>query len=130
MQTKIIDELFLIFFINYFMIICFFNIDFFHIIYDLFQFNFNNSNNILVIGLIFFFAVPKKKTTKKKKLINQDQIYKIFKKIIINPREDQEKKKEINNFKLLENENIYYNQDLQNENDPKYNDNLLNNKTI
>lgn len=35
-QTKVIDELFLIFFINYFIIICFFNLDFFYIIYDLF----------------------------------------------------------------------------------------------
>ena len=120
MQTKIIDELFLIFFINYFMIICFFNIDFFHIIYDLFQSNFTNLHNISLVGLGFFFAVPKKKTTKKKKLINENQIYKIFKKIIINPRENQEKKKEI------ENSMIYTNNNLQNENEQTYNYNLNN----
>lgn len=52
-QTKVIDELFLIFFINYFIIICFFNLDFFYIIYDLFinidmyinTFPLNNTNN-------------------------------------------------------------------------------------
>jgi len=51
-QTKVIDELFLIFFINYFIIICFFNLDFFYIIYDLIL---NNSNvNLLFLINLFF----------------------------------------------------------------------------
>jgi hypothetical protein len=118
MQTKIIDELFLIFFINYFMIICFFNLDFFHIIYDLFQSNLSNSNNILLIGLFFFFAVPKKKTTGKKKLISNEQIYKIFKKVIINPREIQENTRKTKILNLFENIN---NNNLKIENDQKEN---------
>lgn len=64
-QTKVIDELFLIFFINYFIIIFLLNSDFLYIIYDSIIHNF--SYEIFSL-FFFFFVIPKKKATKKKKL--------------------------------------------------------------
>lgn len=66
-QTKIIDELFLIFFINYFIIICLFNLDFFYIIYDLIINNYNYNIHYVLL-LFFFFATPKKKNNNKKNI--------------------------------------------------------------
>jgi hypothetical protein len=81
-QTKIIDELFLIFFINYFIIICFFNIDFFYIIYDLLLTNLN-LNVLFLINFFFFFVIPKKKRKKKKKIKTPiEQLISICKKAV------------------------------------------------
>lgn len=59
-----IDELFLIFFINYFIIIFLFNVDFFTILIN----NLIYNSELIFLFNVFFFAVPKKKTTKKKKI--------------------------------------------------------------
>ena len=81
-QTKVIDELFLIFFINYFIIICFFNLDFFYIIYDLILTD-SNLNTLFLINFLFFFVIPKKKIKKKKKIKTPiEQLISICKKAI------------------------------------------------
>lgn len=81
-QTKIIDELFLLFFINYFIIICFFNIDFFLIIWDS-VLNYINPNLIFLINFFFFFVIPKKKRKKKKKIKTPiEQLINICKKAV------------------------------------------------
>jgi hypothetical protein len=63
-QTKVIDELFLIFFINYFIIVFLFNVDFFTVLIN----NLINNSEFILLFNLFFFAVPKKKSTKKKKI--------------------------------------------------------------
>lgn len=81
-QTKVIDELFLLFFINYFIIICFFNIDFFLIIWDSIL-NSLNLNLIFLFSFIFFFVIPKKKRKKKKKIKTPiEQLISICKKAV------------------------------------------------
>lgn len=81
-QTKVIDELFLIFFINYFIIICFFNLDFFYIIYDLILTD-SNLTTLFLINFLFFFVIPKKKRKKKKKIKTPiEQLISICKKAI------------------------------------------------
>lgn len=81
-QTKVIDELFLIFFINYFIIICLFNLDFFYVIYDLILIDLN-LNILFLINFLFFFVIPKKKRKKKKKIKTPiEQLISICKKAI------------------------------------------------
>jgi hypothetical protein len=79
-QIKIIDELFLIFFINYFIIICFFNFDFFNIIYNLLITNLD-LNLLLLINFFFFFVIPKKKK-KKEKILTLKALIKYCRKMI------------------------------------------------
>lgn len=66
-QTRVIDELFLIFFINYFIIIFLINSDFIYIIYNSIFVDFNFLHEIFSL-FFFFFVIPKKKATKKKKV--------------------------------------------------------------
>jgi len=64
-QTKVIDELFFLFFINYFIIIFIFYLDIFNEIFIFLFSEFYNYLNVILL-ISFFFAVPKKKTSTKK----------------------------------------------------------------
>jgi len=95
-QTKVIDELFLIFFINYFIIICLFNLDFFYVIYDLILIN-SNLNILFLINFLFFFVIPKKKRKKKKKVKTPiEQLISICKKAIFRMKMKQLMKTNLN----------------------------------